>query len=289
MNLLRRHLGLCAATLLLPTAPATAAASAAPPAAMLAQDAPPGLAPTGWLVSEKLDGVRALWDGRQLRFRSGGLVMAPAWFTSALPPVALDGELWAGRGGFEQAVGTVRRATPDDAAWRSLRYMVFDLPGDPRPFAERARALATLAEALRQPFVEAVPQAELPDAAALQRRLDAVLRQGGEGLMLHRASARWMPGRSASLLKLKPWADAEGVVVGHLPGRGRHEGRLGALRLRLVEGPGQGREFRLGTGFSDAERQSPPPLGSVVSFRHQGHTDDGLPRFASFWRVRPAE
>ncbi len=286
MNLLRRHLGLCAAALLLPAANARALA---PPALMLAQDAPPGLDPTGWLVSEKLDGVRALWDGRQLRFRSGGLVMAPAWCSDALPPVVLDGELWAGRGGFEQAVGTVRRATPDDAAWRSLRYQLFDLPGDPRPFAERAAALAALVSSLRRPFVQAVAQRSLPDAAALARELAAVEAAGGEGLMLHRAHARWVPGRSADLLKLKPWADAEGVVIAHLPGRGRHEGRLGALRLRLLDGPGQGREFRLGTGFSDAERTSPPPLGTVVSFRHQGRTDDGLPRFARYWRVRPAE
>lgn len=286
MNLLRRHFALCAAALVLP---GTAARASAPPAVMLAQDAPPGLDPTGWLVSEKLDGVRALWDGRQLRFRSGGLVRAPSWFTAALPPVALDGELWAGRGGFEQAVGTVRRAVPDDAAWRSLRYKLFDLPGDPRPFAERAAALAALASSLRQPFVQAVAQRILPDAAALARELAALEAAGGEGLVLHRARARWIAGRSADLLKLKPWADAEGVVIAYLPGRGRHEGRLGALRLRLLDGPAQGREFRLGTGFSDAERNSPPPLGTVVSFRHQGHTDDGLPRFAHYWRVRQVD
>jgi DNA ligase 1 len=286
MNLLRRHFALCAAALVLP---GTAARASAPPAVMLAQDAPPGLDPTGWLVSEKLDGVRALWDGRQLRFRSGGLVMAPSWFTAALPPVALDGELWAGRGGFEQAVGTVRRAVTDDAAWRSLRYMLFDLPGDPRPFAERAAALAALASSLRQPFFQAVAQRILPDAAALARELAALEAAGGEGLVLHRARARWIAGRSADLLKLKPWADAEGVVIAYLPGRGRHEGRLGALRLRLLDGPAQGREFCLGTGFSDAERNSPPPLGTVVSFRHQGRTDDGLPRFAHYWRMRQVD
>ena len=265
-----------------PVAPAAPAAAIAP---MLAQDAPPGLDPTGWLVSEKLDGVRALWDGARLRFRSGDPIVAPAWFTAALPDTPLDGELWLGRGGFEATVGTVRRARPDDGAWRRLRYALFDLPGDPRPFAPRAEALAALAASLRQPFVQAVPQRTLPDAAALAREPAAVVRAGGEGLMLHRASALWRPGRSADLLKLKPWSDAEGTVVAHLPGRGRHEGRLGALQLRLDDG----RTLRLGTGFSDAERESPPPVGSRVSFRHQGRTDDGLPRFASFWRVRPAE
>ena len=269
-------------------APALRAQAAAPGAAispMLARDAPPAPDPTGWLVSEKLDGVRALWDGAQLRFRSGDPIVAPAWFTAALPARPLDGELWLGRGGFEATVGAARRARPDDSAWRRLSYALFDLPGDPRPFAQRAQALSVLAASLRQPFVEAVPQRTLPDAAALARELDAVVRAGGEGLMLHRAAALWRPGRSADLLKLKPWSDAEGVVVAHLPGRGRHAGRLGALQLRLDDG----RTFRLGTGFSDVEREAPPPVGSRVSFRHQGHTDDGLPRFASFWRVRPAE
>jgi len=266
-------------------ATAARAEGRAPIVPMLAQDAPPGLDPTGWLVSEKLDGVRALWDGAQLRFRSGGAIAAPAWFTAALPARPLDGELWLGRGGFEATVGTVRRAVPDDGAWRGLHYVLFDLPGDPRPFAQRAAALAALVPSLRQPFVTAVPQRTLPEAAALASELDAVVAAGGEGLMLHRAAAHWRPGGSADLLKLKPWSDAEGVVVAHLPGRGRHQGRLGALQLRLDDG----HMFRLGTGFSDAERESPPPVGSRVSFRHQGRTDDGLPRFASFWRVRPTE
>jgi DNA ligase 1 len=259
---------------------------ATPPPLMQARDAAFGAVdPTGFLVSEKLDGVRAHWDGARLRFRGGGLVAAPTWFTAALPPQPLDGELWAGRGGFEQASGTVRRTVPDDAAWRHLRYALFDLPGDPRPFLARAQALASVASQVQRPFVEAVPQETLPDAAALARRLHEVLRGGGEGLMLHRAAALWQHGRSADLLKLKPQADAEAVVLGHLPGRGRHEGRMGALRVQLPDG----REFRLGTGFTDAEREAPPPVGTRVSFRYQGLTDDGLPRFARYWRVREAD
>lgn len=282
MSLPRRHALCSLAAVLLAPAVRAAPAATPPPAVMLAQDAPPGLDPAGYLVSEKLDGVRALWDGARLRFRGGGLVAAPAWFTAALPPQALDGELWAGRGRFESTVGIVRRATPDEHAWRGLRYALFDLPGDPRPFADRAAALANLGTSLRVPFVQALAQQRLPDAAALARELAAVVRAGGEGLMLHRGDALWRAGRSAALLKLKPLQDAEGIVVAHLPGRGRHEGRLGALRLRLADG----REFRLGTGLSDAERAAPPPIGSRVSFRHEGHTEDGLPRFARYWRVR---
>lgn len=295
MNLQRRRVCLASLSPLTGLAGLVRQASAAPgpgfaatgdpaaaPALMLAQEPAAMPDPDGFLVSEKLDGVRACWDGRQLRFRSGRLIKAPDWFTAALPPQALDGELWAGRGGFEQASGTSRRLQPDESAWRGLRYMLFDLPADPRPFAERAQALQRLADALASPWVQAEAQAVVPGRAALAQRLEATVRAGGEGLMLHRAAARWQPGRSADLLKLKLLSDAEAVVVGHLPGRGRHAGRVGALRVRLADG----RELRLGSGLSDAERENPPAVGTHVSYRHRGHTDDGLPRFASYWRVR---
>jgi DNA ligase 1 len=260
--------------------PGLAAASAAAP--MLARNAPTGMDPRGWLVSEKLDGVRALWDGQRLRFRSGRDIAAPAWFTRDLPPHALDGELWLGRGRFQALSGTVRRLQPDEAAWRELRYALFDRPEPGVPFARRAARLAATVAQARLPHLLAVPQLALTDAAALQRKLDAVLRVGGEGLMLHRADALWMPGRSDALRKLKAQQDAEAVVVGHEPGQGRHLGRLGALRVQLEDG----RILRLGAGFSDAERDRPPAIGQTVTFTFRGLTDSGLPRFASYLRLR---
>ena len=247
---------------------------------MLAGEAASDIDPAGYLVSEKLDGVRALWDGAQLRLRSGHAVPAPAWFTARLPATPLDGELWLGRGEFERLAGTVRRAEPVTADWRALSYQVFDLPGHGGPFAERAARLQALSRALTWAQFAAVPQQRLDGPAALRRRLDEVVRGGGEGLVLHRADAYWQPGRSPALLKLKPLQDAEALVVGHLAGRGRHEGRLGALRVRLADGT----EFSLGTGFSQAERASPPPLGSTVTFTYRGRTAAGVPRFASFLR-----
>lgn len=269
------------AALLLPACPASFARPT--PALMLARDAAPEIDPAGFLVSEKLDGVRAVWDGHTLRFRSGLPVPAPAAFTAGLPPTPLDGELWAGRGRFEALSGAVRRSPASEAAWRGVRYAVFDLPGAPGPFAERAARLAALLPPLALPHLHAVAQEALADRAALQRRLQAVLSAGGEGLMLHRAAAPWRAGRSDDLLKLKPLADAEAVVVGHEPGRGRHAGRLGALRVRTADGV----VFRLGTGFSDAEREAPPAVGETVTFTHRGFTAGGVPRFAAFLRVRP--
>ena len=226
--------------------------------------------------------MRAWWAARQLRFRSGLPVPAPPWFTAALPAVPLDGELWLGHGGFEALSGLVRRSAPDEAGWRRLRYMVFDLPGDNGSFAARHLKLQRLLANPVLPQRVAVAQLRLGDRAALRRLLAATVRAGGEGLMLHRADALWQAGRSAALLKLKPFHDAEALVIGHLPGRGRHAGRLGALRLRTPAGA----EFSLGTGFSDVQREQPPALGSWVSYTHQGHTGTGLPRFARFLRQR---
>lgn len=252
------------------------------PALMLASDAPPGVDPAGFLVSEKLDGVRATWDGTVLHFRSGLPVAAPAWFTAGLPAQPLDGELWLGRGRFEALVAVVRKARPVDAEWRGLRYALFDLPGHAGPFAERAEALRATVARTGHPALAAIEQRELADRGELSRALRAVVDAGGEGLVLHRADATWHAGRSDALLKLKPLADAEAVVVGHEPGQGRHAGRLGALRVRSA----QGVEFRIGTGFSDAERAAPPSIGRVVTYTHRGFTAAGVPRFASYWRLR---
>jgi DNA ligase-1 len=275
------HLTRRAALVWLAALPARPAA-AAKPALMHAREARPGLDPAGFLVSEKYDGVRAAWDGRELRLRSGVPVAAPVWFTARLPDEPLDGELWLGRGSFEALSGLVRRTEPVDAGWRELRYMVFDQPGTPGPFAERAARLATLARRVGWATFAAAPQERVDGAGALQQRLDAVVAGGGEGLMLHRADASWQPGRSDALLKLKLLDDAEAMVVGHVAGRGRHAGRMGALRVRTAEGV----EFLIGAGFNDAERAAPPTFGTVVTYTHRGTTAGGVPRFASFLRVR---
>lgn len=264
--------------------PAAGAPADVPPRLLLATDWPESAHPAGWLVSEKLDGVRALWDGRALRLRGGSTVAAPGWFTARLPAHALDGELWLGRGRFDDTSAALRRQSPRDDEWRDMRYALFEWPDAPGPFSQRAAALAALALRLAWPAVFALPQSLVADAASLRRRLDDVVAGGGEGLMLHRADAPYVTGRSPVLCKLKPFDDAEGVVVGTVPGRGRLVGRMGALRLRLADG----RELVLGTGFTDAQRADPPPVGSIVTFRHRGVTESGLPRFASFLRARPA-
>jgi len=276
--------GLCASTAFAAVANPVAlqASASSQPALMHAKLWSAGQSPSGYLVSEKLDGVRAFWDGQVLRFRSGLPIAAPAWFTDALPKTALDGELWLGRGRFDELSGLVRRQQPVDADWHHVKYMIFDLPGVSGGFAERAQRITTLLAQVNQPWLQAVPQATVPDAKALQKLLKQVAKDGGEGLVLHRANALWAPGRSDALRKLKPMADDDARVVAHLPGQGKHAGRLGALLLELPDG----QRFALGTGLTDAQRADPPAIGTMVTYRYREMTSKGLPRFASFLRVR---
>ena len=235
-----------------------------------------------YLVSEKIDGVRAFWDGQVLRTRSGNLVNAPRWFVENFPQHPLDGELWIGRGQFDRLSATVRRQVPDDGQWRQVRYLVFELPQAPGSFRERALALKAMVAASGVPWLQPVEQFELGSREALTQKLDEILKAGGEGLMLHRADAPYVTGRSDVLLKLKLWHDAEATVTGHQPGRGKYAGMLGALRVRRADGA----EFLLGTGLSEAERRNPPPIGTVITFRYRELNSRGIPRFASFHRVR---
>ena len=276
------HRRSCLALLAIAAFPALPALAADAPALLLAQVYRPGLPLQDYWVSEKYDGVRGFWDGRTLRTRGGETVQAPAWFTAGWPKVPMDGELWAGRGRFSHAQSTTRQQQPGDVAWRQIRFMVFDLPGDKGTFDQRLPALNALVESLGQPWVQAVPQRRVANDAALQALLHRTVRAGGEGLMLHRGASLYRAGRSDDLIKVKTHEDTEARVVAHLPGKGRHAGRLGAL---LVETP-SGQRFRLGAGFSDADRERPPPVGSWVTYRFRGTHNGGLPRFASFVRAR---
>lgn len=235
-----------------------------------------------WWVSEKLDGVRAYWDGRHLISRQGNRFAAPAWFTAGFPDTPLDGELWMGRGTFDELSGTVRQQTPDDALWRKVRYMVFDMPVPDLTFDERLARLTQLITEQGVDQLQLVKQYKVNNEQALMDDLEQVVARGGEGLMLHRGTSRYRAARSDDLLKLKTYEDAEAVVIAHLPGKGKYQGMMGAL---LVEMPDQ-RRFKIGTGFSDAQRADPPPIGSTITYKYLGKTSTQLPRFASFLRVR---
>lgn len=233
-------------------------------------------------VSEKLDGVRAYWNGRHLVSRQGNIFHAPEWFLAPMPKTTLDGELWLGRGKFEQLSGRVRQQSPHDSVWRNIKYMVFDLPDNPQPFDTRLKQLNNILSNIKAPHIQLVKQFKMSTHEALMNKLDNIVAQGGEGLMLHLGSSFYENGRSDDLLKLKKHFDAEAVVIRHLPGKGKYKGMLGSLEVETADK----KRFRIGTGFSDAERKTPPAIGSVITYKYFGMTNKGIPRFASFLRVR---
>jgi len=235
----------------------------------------------GWLMSEKLDGVRARWDGSELWSKHGEKFTPPAEFTRNLPPFALEGELWGGRGTFEQTVSIVSRRQAH-AGWLGLQLAIFDVPaaaGGFRQRIEQARAWFT-AHPANYAFV--IDQIPVRDRAQVEQELQRVENIGGEGLIVRRPDSLYRGGRSAEILKVKNYQDAEAKVIAHLPGQGRNLGRLGALLVEETNGT----RFKIGTGFTDDQRNNPPPLGSLITFKFYGRYPSGLPKFPVFLRVR---
>ena len=252
-----------------------------PPPVLLAHSWENDVDLTGWWMSEKLDGVRAYWDGKRFLSRLGNAYHAPSWFTAQLPDSPLDGELWVGRKKFQRCVSIVRRL---DAGldWREVRYLIFDAPAMAAPFEARMKHLQEFLALQQPPYAQYVDQALCTDIDHMRSELRRVEGLGGEGLMMRRPGSRYEVGRSHSLLKVKSFHDAEARVIGHQAGTGKHKGRLGAL---LVEMP-SGIQFNVGTGLSDRERESPPPVGAIITYRYQELSDGGVPRFPSYVGVR---
>jgi len=259
--------------------PRTSTATAAAGAPVLLASPWDGLQdPTGWWMSEKLDGVRAYWNGSQLLSRLGNVYHAPDWFIAGLPPHPLDGELFLARKAFQKTVAIVRRQDKSEH-WKQINFLLFDMPAHGGTFEERLAALRSLAA---HPCAAVHPHIRCTGLAHLQEELARVEALQGEGLMLRQPESKYAVGRSATLLKVKSFRDDEAVVIGHQAGTGRHKGRLGALLVRLPSGI----EFALGTGFSDKQRETPPSIGATVLFRYQELSDGGVPRFPSFAAVR---
>ena len=233
-------------------------------------------------ISEKLDGVRAYWNGKKLITRQGNIINAPKWFIASLPKTPLDGELWIGRSKFDLVSGIIRQKVPDESEWRNVKYMIFDMPGSLKTFNNRKIELEDLVKNINSSHIQFVEQLKIPSHKELQKFLGQVTAKGGEGLMLQRGNSLYQATRSNDLQKLKLYQDAEATVVAHLPGKGKFKGMMGSI---LVETK-RGIRFKIGSGFSHQERVSPPDIGTVITFRYRGKTSKGVPRFASFMRTR---
>lgn len=242
---------------------------------MLAQNYA-GQAVQNWLMSEKLDGVRAFWTKQNLISRQGRVINAPAEFLKDFPPFTLDGELWQGRGMFEQTVGQVRRGD-----FEGVGFYVFDVPEASGNLMQRLQVLQDWLAKHPNPHIHIIPHKPMKDITVAHRYLEEVSQQGGEGVMLRHPEVGYQYGRSKDMLKLKLLFDDECTVVAHIQGKGKYAHALGALVCRLKNG----KFIRIGSGFSDNERQNPPPIGSIVTFHYNGYTKKGTPRFPRFYRM----
>ncbi|MBV8656579.1 MAG: DNA ligase [Burkholderiales bacterium] len=263
---------------------ATATADSKAPPVLLAHsfaEMQPAIDPTGWWLSEKLDGVRAWWDGKRFLSRLGNEYLAPDWFIAGMPDFPLDGELWLGRKLFQRCVSIVRRQDRNEL-WRDMTYVVFDAPGIAAPFEERQAQCRAWIDGAQLKYLTYHSHERCKSREHLDEELRRVEALGGEGLMLREPGSLYVAGRSTTLLKVKSFLDTEARVVAYTKGAGRHAGRVGALEVELVNGT----RFSVGTGLSDAEREDPPAIGSIVCVRYQELSDAGVPRFPAYIGMR---
>ena len=235
-------------------------------------------------VSEKLDGVRGYWNGKQLLTRKGNIINAPAWFTQNWPKQAIDGELWIARQQFEQVSAIVRQHKAADTKWKKVRFMIFDLPTHKGDFSTRIQNMQLLVQQVNSPYFHNIAQKKFISTQALFTHLDHIVDQGGEGLMLHHQNAFYKTGRTKQLMKLKKYQDAEAIVIAHHQGKGKYKDKLGAITVVTPAGL----QFKIGSGFTDKQRANPPPIGSQITYKYFGKTQKGTPKFASFMRIRTA-
>ncbi len=255
------------------------------PSLMLANVYHEGINLNEYWVSEKYDGVRAIWNGEQFVSRGGNIYHAPEWFIQNLPKVKLDGELWVARQKFEQVVSTVRDKSPDDKAWKHIKFMVFDMPELTTSFDNRLKVIKITIKEINTPWIKMVKQWKVSSHSTLMKELKIITEAGAEGLMLHKGSSHYKGKRNGDLLKVKPYQDAEAIVIKHIEGKGKYTKMLGAM---LVEMP-NGKQFKIGSGFTDVERQHPPTIGQTITYQYRGKTKNGIPRFATYLRIREVE
>lgn len=235
-----------------------------------------------YCMSEKLDGIRAFWDGEQFYTRNGHPINAPKWFIKDFPNTKLDGELWAGRGGFSKVQRTVLDDIPNEDDWKHIRYMAFDVIHEKARFTFRSEWLKHAVYKAKSPYLDRVKYEIIPSRDVLFEKLEQIEKQNGEGIMLRKFSSLYQNGRSDDLLKLKSYQDDEAVVIGYKPGKGRNALKTGSLYVEWKAG----KRFYIGSGLTDELRENPPALGSKVTFRFNGYTQTGLPRFARFVHIR---
>ncbi|MBU1668576.1 DNA ligase [bacterium] len=235
---------------------------------------------TGWLMSEKLDGVRAYWDGKRLISRSGKEFAVPKWFVKDFPPFEIDGELWTKREDFENIVSIVNQQSAHDG-WKDITYQIFEVPYQEGGLLTRLSVLEQWLDENPNRYIMIIPQKVCKGSEHLKQILEEVEAKGAEGLVVRDPNALYVGQRSERSLKVKSFTDDECVVTGYTDGHGKFEGLVGALLCSWKD-----KVLKIGSGLSDEERRKPPMIGSEITFKYNGLTKYGNPKFPVFLRIR---
>ena len=250
---------------------------------------------SGWLASEKLDGVRAYWDGENLLSRQGKKLNAPLSFTKNFPKFALDGELYAKELKFEEIQATVMDKLPDEKAWSRLKFHIFDVPEASGGLLTRLEILAKFLKNEPNQNLIIIKQIKMRDNAQFLKFAEEIIAKGGEGAVVREPNAPYERKRSKNALKFKKFKDAECEVTAINKGSGKYANFAGSLTCKALGGkddkekagePKEGTIFKIGSGLSDENRQKPPKIGSIITYKFQNLTANGKPRFPIFLRVR---
>ncbi|OOF55798.1 DNA ligase [Rodentibacter genomosp. 2] len=233
----------------------------------------------GWVMSEKLDGVRGYWDGTQLLTRQGQRLFPPAYFIKDFPPFAIDGELFSERNQFEE-ISSITKSFKGNR-WEKLKLYVFDVPDAEGNLFERLNMLKTYLSTHPTPYIQIIEQIPIRDKKHLYEFLKEIESQLGEGVVVRNPNTPYERKRSTQILKLKTAHDEECTVIAHHKGKGQFENVMGSLTCKNHRG-----EFKIGSGFNLNERENPPPIGSFITYKYRGLTNSGKPRFATYWRVK---
>ena len=236
---------------------------------------------SNWLMSEKMDGVRAYWDGQKLISRNGIEFAAPSWFTEGFPPFPVDGELWSQRGDFSTIVSIVKKKEPHDG-WKNIAFFAFDVPLENGGLIQRLVKLEYYLKLNQADYLKVVKQIPCKDEDDLKRFLSEIEKGGGEGVVIRNPDTKYVTKRDPNSLKVKSFYDAECEVIEHHKGEGKYKNTFGSLTCRDKEGI----LFDIGTGFSENERKNPPSIGSQITYKYQEITKGGKPRFPVFLRVK---
>lgn len=234
---------------------------------------------TGWVMSEKLDGIRAFWDGERLISRGGKTLTPPSWFTQHFPSFPIDGELWTKRADFE-TISSIVNSRQANERWQQVTYQIFDVPNQRGGLLKRLHVLQRHLQQHPTPYIHILKQTPINNKKHLLDFLNRVTNHHGEGVVARDPTKQYQTGRLSSALKLKKHSDTECTIIKILAGKGKYQNKMGAVLCRTS----QGKSLKIGSGFSDAQRASPPKVGSQITFKYYGLTKKGNYRFPIYLR-----